>query len=243
MSHATYSVNASEALGNKIAHQSDLLYFAQMWGGDSETCSAAAELADILRSPSSNLGRIKHAYVKPGMFGWCSEGEGGDKLEWISYRGFITHVVKKEAGDALSRGTCVELYKAIVAYLTREGGVSRNLFDKKYSDYASFSLTFERLCENAHPDFWRLAKDIVQIKRELTNMQDDWQRLLYQDLTKQVAENELLLDPAKYFDKDQCDSLAKLNPVLFPGTLRIDHSVLGEDLKREIRKKLNLSME
>ena len=238
---ASYSKNASESFGNKIAHQSDLLYFTQMWGEDSDTFSRAVELTDAMRN-DPNLSRVKHAYTKPGMFGWeCNEFSGG-RLEWIPYRGFVSQVIKKEDGED-GKGCCVELYKSVVAYLTREGGARKDLFERRYSDFASFGKTFDSLYENVDPEYRQMEKRLAEIKGELAEMQANWQRLVYEDIVNQIQANELLSEPAKYFDKDHCDSVEKMKPELYPGRLRIEHSLLGEDIKREIRKRFNLSQQ
>jgi hypothetical protein len=235
-----YSENAGEAFGNTVAQMSDLGYFKMLWGEGSETYYRAWELVNLMQC-SKRMPRIKHSYVKPGMFGWqCDDTEDG-KLEWIHYRGFVSQVIKKEDGQD-GQGPCVELYKGIVAYLIREGDIRKGHFESRYSDFASFSKTFERLYENVDPGLKKLGKRLQEMKKELEENAENVKRLVYQDIVRQIETNDLLSDPAKYFDKDQCDSLAKLNPELFSGCrAEIEHSLLGLDLKNEVAKRLNLS--
>ena len=235
----SYSKNASESFGNKIAHQSDLIYFTQMWGEESDTYLRAVELVDEMRN-SRSLSRIKHAYTKPGTFGWESSEWDGGRVAWIPYRGFVSQVIRKENAGG---GPCVEIYRDVVAYLMREGGVRRDLFEERYSDFGSFGKTFDALYENVDPAYRKIEKHLREVKAELAEMQAKWQKLVYEDIVNQIQASELLSEPAKYFDKDHCDSVEKMKPELYPGRLRIEHSLLGEDIKREIRKRFNLSQE
>lgn len=238
---AAYSPNAAEALGNKLVRDLNASYFSQLWGrenGEEETLSRALILVELMTGNGNDLGRIKHTYQKPGMFGW--EAEEGKDLQWISYRGFISRVVRKESAGSEggeSSGPCVEIYKNIVSYLMRECGVSRSYFDPAYSDFASFGKTFDKMWENLDPEVKGLGRSVGDMKAELAELEASFQRMAYLDITGQILDCGLLREPSKYFDKDQCDSLAKMNSDVFSGRLKIEYSTLGEDIKREISKR------
>lgn len=231
------SVNAFETIGNKIAHQTNVLHFVQLWG-NGHTCERALDLLDFISQ--SRLPRIKHTYVKPSMFGFESE-EG--QVEWISYKGFIQTVVnKKEPLEVWAyppghTQPCVEHYKSVVAYLVREGRVSEDLFEPRYVEFASFRVTFEKLYANVDPEFRGFEKAIRDFREELKMMEDNLKRLVYNDIVSQIETAGLLCEPPKHFDMDQCKSMEKMNPLLFTQRQKIELSALGEDLKKEISKK------
>lgn len=239
----TFSDNAFETIGNKIAKQTNVLHFVQMWGETSCTCQRALDLLDLISQ--SHLPRIKHTYVKPSMFGFESE-EG--QVEWISYKGFVETVVNKSESDqvwvskmqqdnGVSR-QCVEHYKSVVAYLVREGQFSRNLFDPKYVNFARFRATFETLYANIDPQYKAFQRSLADFKEELKMMEDNLKKLVYNDLVNQIETRGLLCEAPNHFDMDQCLSIERLNPLLYTQRQKIDFSSLGEDLKKEIDKKL-----
>ena len=232
----TYSANAFETIGNKIAQQTNVLHFVQLWGEQSLVCKRALDLQDLVSE--LHLPRIKHTYVKPSMFGFESE-EG--QIDWISYKGFIENVVNKEGvGGGRSQGKqCVEHYKAVVAYLIREGGLSKDLFDSKYVYFGSFQTTFRKLYASIDPEFRAFEKDILDFKREIQIMEDSLKTLVYNDIVNQIERLGLLNDAPKHFDMDQCCSMEKMNPFIFTSRQKIDLSALGEDIKSEIHKKFS----
>lgn len=241
-------MKATEALGNKMAQDNLVLYFTQLWGGedreeDKKTLDRALEIISIMNDfyGKGNLSRIKHTYTKPGMFGW--EAEDGKSVEWISYKGFISRVVRKEGADADagSRVPCVEMYKCVVAYLMRDAGFSRSYFDPTYSEFASFPKTFKKMWDNADKDMKEFGRSLLELRMDIDEMGRDFQKLVYLDMVNQIVDNKLLANPSDHFDRDQCDSMAKMNSDLFPGRLKVEHSSLGEDLKREIAKKFSFS--
>ena len=232
-----YSANAFETIGNKIAHQTNVLHFVQVYGENSLTCWKAVELQDQVSQ--LNLPRIKHTYVKPSMFGFESE-EG--QIDWISYKGFIDAVVNKDDPELVGRSQsqqCVEHYKGVVAYLVREGGLSKDLFDSKYVNFASFQKTFGKLYAAIDPEFLGFEKAILDFKEEIQTMEENLKKLVYNDIVNQIETLGLLNDPPKHFDMDQCHSMEKMNPLIFTPRQKIDLSALGEDLKREIDKKFS----
>ena len=249
-----YSKNAFEAFGNRVAKQTNVLHFVQMWGESSYKCQRALDLLDLISE--SDLPRIKHTYVEPSSFGFeCEE----DQIEWIPYRGFIQTVVNKEEPQQVwvfsgvpgapphqehlrqceqqQQQKCVEHYKSVVAYLMREGQFSKNLFDSRYVNGACFKETFEKLYANIDPQFKVFQGTIADFKEELQMMEDNLKNLVYNDLVNQIESKGLLREAPKHFDMDQCASMENLNPLLYTKRQKVDLSALGEDLKKEIAKR------
>lgn len=249
-----YSANAFEAIGNKIAKQTNVLHFVQMWGESSYTCQRALDLLDLISE--SHLARIKHTYVKPSMFGFESEDR---QVEWISYKGFIQAVVNKQESQQVwdcaggpvvvvvqkqkmkqgEEEQCVDHYKSVVAYLVREGKFSKDLFDPKYVNFARFRETFENLYAKVDPQFRVFQMAIADFKEELTMMEDNLKKLVYNDLVNQIESRGLLCEAPNHFDMDQCLSMEKMNPLVYTQRQKIDLSALGEDLKKEIAKQFD----
>lgn len=240
-----YHLDPCDTIGNKIATQTILLYFVGLWGEESLVFQRASDLLELLSGPS-RLPRIKHTYVKPAMFGYETEGEGS-RVEWISTKGFIKAVVNRDGGkeeDALPPPPMVEYYKGVVAYLLRDchdRGAVEKYFDPRYVHPGRFLETFENLYLNADPAYLSLEKVMQDIREKLRQMEEDWKRMVYEDLANQICSRGLLRDASNHFDWDQCQSLAKMTDgsSVFSERQKVDFSSLGPFLKREISKKMD----
>ena len=228
-----YSVNACSAMGNKIVFESNLLYFIQKYGESSETFKRARELLTVLSGPGKD--KIKHAYVKPDMFGYQVEPHN---TTWINYRTFIEAVVLKEEKSQ----TClIAYYRPLVSYLLREG-VPKEIFDSRYVcvGRSNFRETFRNLYKTIEPDYHTFRSSLERLQKDLNYLVNTWEGKVFEDIVFQIVQKKLLEgDPLKHFDLDHCTSLSNVAPGIRIED-QIEESSLGRDIKREIKRKLTL---
>jgi len=210
-------------------YQTNLLYFVQKWGENSETYKKAKELLDVLSHPGKE--KIKHVYVKPDMFGYQVEAYN---TTWLNYRTFIEAVVSRE-----KNGTTVMIahYRPLVAYLIREG-VHRDTFDPRYVPAAgsNFKRTFQKLYQTINPEYHTFKASLERLQQDLNSLVDTLEKSVFNDIIFQVLQTKLHEEPTKHFDLDHCESLSNMSPDIRLQE-QIINSCLGADIKREIKRK------
>jgi len=241
--------SAYESLGHQLAYQSNALYFGQLFGEDSETCKRALKIMDILGDRA--LTKIKRAYVQPSMFGFQPHPDDG--FEWTSIRGFVETTVRKEDPSDDTLHCTVRKYRPVVAYLMREGGVSADLFDPKYSqDICNFQETFDKIYQAADRNIVEIGDGLKAVGRSLEVILERWRVHMFGKLVDEMEKHKYFEEPERYFEPDQWLSLASVarqvgcgdpaTGLLSLGLLEwVERSSLGDDIKKEIARKVDFS--
>lgn len=236
-------------LSNRIAQQANVLYFVHLFGGESPANKRAQQLLDVVST--SRLPRITRVYNKPALFGFETPSSYQQLTDhrrgaWINCKGFVETVVRKdnnEDTEASHKGPPYPLYRAVVKYLLREGKLSEDLFDKRYITRGNFSQTFKKLYANVDPKVLAFRETLVGLRKTVTEQENTWKKMVYDELVSEIVKGRLLSEPEEHFDYDQCCTLTKTDgSVQVCSTAdQISQSSLGEDLKKEISRRLRNS--